>query len=86
MNLKRLIFIIKLITLSPIVWGINQEDFVNNQNMEHPIRFEGAPVIHGPVKQYITFTKSENVTINCKVDGDPTPSKTWYKVSCLIIV
>ena len=37
-------------------------------------------VIIGDVKEYITVTEGQTVTIRCVVEGDQKTDKTWLKV------
>lgn len=79
MALKHIIFLIQTLTLTKSVWGINQEGVFNHEIIEYKISFGSAPTVNGPVKIYITVNEGDNVTIECNVGGDPTPTKTWYK-------
>ena len=86
MALKIVIFLIQTLTLINSVWGTNQEDVFNHEIIEYKIKLGSAPTVDGPVKSYITVKGGDNVTIECNVDGDPTPIKTWYKVIIFIII
>jgi len=77
---KNIIFLLQFITtLSNHVLGINREPVVTNEKLESQIVVGSAPLIKGPVKRYTTISEGDNLNIECNVDGDPEPPKTWYK-------
>ena len=78
--LIRAVFVIQIILTAYVAGAIKPELFIDNEQKESSIVQSGSPTIDGPVKVYITVQQGANVTLQCHTDGEPKPTKTWYKV------
>jgi len=79
MNKRTIIFIAIIVVLLNQACGIRIEAVNNLENTGTIHSAENTPLIIGSVKSYISIYEGENVTINCDVKTNPTPSKAWYK-------
>ena len=51
------------------------------------LKVEGIkPSIDGPKETYQVLPEGKEIRVLCKIDGDPKPEQTWFKVSQITVI